>query len=62
MSNSLRGFGLDTGFIDHFNTQLVITFIYSAITDLHALHITTAHRLVFSVCYCLHYSFPGKGF
>jgi hypothetical protein len=27
MSDSRRGFGLDIGFIDHFNTQLVITLI-----------------------------------
>jgi hypothetical protein len=38
-----RGFGLDIGFIDHFNAQLVITLNYSAIADLHILKITTAH-------------------
>jgi hypothetical protein len=35
-----RGFGLDIGFIDNFNTQLVITFNYSAIADLHTPQIT----------------------
>jgi hypothetical protein len=37
MSDSRRGFGLDIGFIDHFNTQLVIILNYSAIADLHTL-------------------------
>jgi ethanolamine utilization microcompartment shell protein EutS len=54
MSDSRRGFGMDIGFIDKFNTQLVITFNYSAIADLHTLQITRAHRLTFSVCYSLH--------
>jgi hypothetical protein len=31
------GFGLDVGFIDHFNTQFVITLNYSAIANLHTL-------------------------
>jgi hypothetical protein len=37
-----RGFGLEIGFIDHFNTRLVTTLNYSAITYLHTLQITTA--------------------
>jgi hypothetical protein len=48
MSDSRRGFGLDIGFIDHFNTQLVII-----LADLHTLQITVTHALVFSVCYCV---------
>jgi hypothetical protein len=38
-----RDLELDIGFIDHFNTQLVITLIYSAITDLRTLKITVTH-------------------
>jgi hypothetical protein len=37
------GFGLDTGFIDPFNTRPATTLNDSAITDLHTLQITTAH-------------------
>jgi hypothetical protein len=49
------GFGLETGFIYHFNIQLVTTFNYSAIADFHSLQITTAHTksfqsAVFSSC------------
>jgi ethanolamine utilization microcompartment shell protein EutS len=51
MSDSWWGFGLDIGFIDHFNIQLVITLNYSAITELHTLQVTVTHTLVFSVCY-----------
>jgi hypothetical protein len=42
-SDSRRGFGLDTGFIDHFNTQLVFTLNYSAIDNLHILQIVRKH-------------------
>jgi hypothetical protein len=45
MRDCRRGFGLDTRFIDHFNTQLVITLSYSAIADLHTLKITVTHTL-----------------
>jgi hypothetical protein len=31
LSNFRRGFGLEFGFIDHFNTRLVTTINYSAI-------------------------------
>jgi hypothetical protein len=62
MSDSRRGFGLKIGFSDHFNTQLVIRLNYSTIADLHTLQITIAHRVVFSVYYNLHWSFPGNGF
>jgi hypothetical protein len=41
------GFGLEIGFIDHFNTWLVTTLNYSTITDLHNLQITTAHAKSF---------------
>jgi hypothetical protein len=43
MSDFRREFGFDIGFIDHFNTQLVITLNYSAITNLHTLQTTSAH-------------------
>jgi hypothetical protein len=33
MSEYRRGFGLDFGFIDHFNTALVTTLNYSAIAN-----------------------------
>jgi hypothetical protein len=36
------GFGLEVEFIDHFDTQLVTTFNYSAVANLHTLQITTA--------------------
>jgi hypothetical protein len=47
-SDYRRGFGLDNGFIDHFNTQLVITPNYSAIADFHTLQVTRAHAKSFS--------------
>jgi hypothetical protein len=37
------GFGFVTRFIDRFNTRLVTTFNYSAITCIHTLQITRAH-------------------
>jgi hypothetical protein len=40
---------LEIGFIDHCNTQLVITVNYSAIADLHTLQITSI-RQVFPAC------------
>jgi hypothetical protein len=43
MSDYRRGFELEIGFIDHFNTRLVTAFNYGAIADLHTLQITTAH-------------------
>jgi hypothetical protein len=61
MSDSRRGFGLDIGFIDHFNTRLVITRHYSVIADLHTLQNTRAHRLALSVCYSLNQTSPGNG-
>jgi hypothetical protein len=47
LSDCRRGFGLEIGFIDHFNTQLVTTLNYSAIADFHTLQITTAHAKLF---------------
>jgi hypothetical protein len=38
----LTGFGLEIGFIDHFNKRLVNTVNCSAIADLHALQFITA--------------------
>jgi hypothetical protein len=49
MSDSRRGFGLEIGFIGHFQARLLTTFNYSAIANL-TLQITRAYRLVFSVC------------
>jgi hypothetical protein len=43
MSDFQQDFGLDIGFIDHLNTQLVITFNYSANADLHTLQTTRAY-------------------
>jgi hypothetical protein len=45
--NIHRGFGLEIGFIDHFNTRLVTTLNYSAIADFNILQITTAHAKSF---------------
>jgi hypothetical protein len=39
MSNFRRGFGLDAGFIENFNTQLIITLNYSAIANFYTLQI-----------------------
>jgi hypothetical protein len=50
MSDSRRGFGLDIGFIDHFNTRLVITLTYSDIVNFHSLQITRAHVNSFPAC------------
>jgi hypothetical protein len=43
MGDYRRSVALDIGFIDHFNTQLVITLNYSAIADLRTLQFTRAH-------------------
>jgi hypothetical protein len=39
--------GVWIGFIDHFNTRLLITLNHSAIADLHNLQITTVHAKSF---------------
>jgi hypothetical protein len=39
-----KGFGLEIGFIDHFNTRLWITLNYCVIADLHTLKITTSSQ------------------
>jgi hypothetical protein len=44
-----QGFGLDIGSIDHFTTQLIIIFDYSAIADFHSSEITRAHAKSFPV-------------
>jgi hypothetical protein len=41
---------LNIGFIDHFNTQLVITLNYSAIANFHNLQFTTAHAKFSPAC------------
>jgi hypothetical protein len=51
MSDYKLGFVLDTGFIDHFNTQLATKPNYNAIAYFHTLQFTKAQSLVFSVCY-----------
>jgi hypothetical protein len=47
MSDYQRGFGLEIGFIDHFNTQPVTTLNSSAVADFHTSQITTAHVKTF---------------
>jgi hypothetical protein len=47
-SDSGQGFGLDIGFIDHFNTQLVITRKYSSLTNFNTLQFTRAHTKSFA--------------
>jgi predicted MPP superfamily phosphohydrolase len=47
LSDYRRGFGLETGFIDHFNTRLMTTRNYSAIANLQILQITTTHSKFF---------------
>jgi hypothetical protein len=42
MSDYRRGFGLDVGLIEYFNTPLVITLNYNAIANLHTLLFTRA--------------------
>jgi hypothetical protein len=41
------GFGFEIGFVDHFNTRIVITFNYSATADFHTLQIAAAHAKSF---------------
>jgi hypothetical protein len=49
-SDCRRGFGLDIGFIDDFNTQHVITLNYIVIANFHILQFTIAHANTFSAC------------
>jgi hypothetical protein len=56
---TIDGVWIETGFIGHL--QVVTTNNYNTIANLHTLQITVAYRLVFSVCYNQHYSFPGNG-
>jgi hypothetical protein len=44
MSDSRRGFGLEIGFIDHFNTRIVTPFNYSAVANFHTLLSTFTSR------------------
>jgi hypothetical protein len=41
MCDFRRSFGLDIGFIDHFNTRIMATLTYSAIANIHILQIMT---------------------
>jgi hypothetical protein len=52
MSDYRWGFGLEIGFIDHFNTRLMTTLNYSAIADLHTLQITRASLSLFQPAVC----------
>jgi hypothetical protein len=46
--NGLKwGFGLEIGFTDHFNTQLVTTLNYSTITNFHTAIIIIGHAKSF---------------
>jgi hypothetical protein len=45
--DSQQGFGLKIRFIDHFNTELVITLNYSAIAYFHTLQFTPSHAKYF---------------
>jgi hypothetical protein len=55
------GFGMEIGFMNHFNTRPVNTLNYSAIADFHTLQITNAHTKSFSLL-CVDQSFPGNVF
>jgi hypothetical protein len=51
MSDYRRGFVLDIGFVDHFNTRFLTTLNYSAIADLHTFitaHATSIQSVMFS--------------
>jgi hypothetical protein len=50
MCDFRRGFGLDIGCIDHFNTKLVITLNYNAIADLRTSQTTPARANSFPAC------------
>jgi hypothetical protein len=49
-SDCSRGFGFDIRFIDHVNTQYVITINYSVIVNPYNSQITTAPATFFSAC------------
>jgi hypothetical protein len=50
MSDYRRGFGLNIRFIDHCNTQDIITLNYSAIDNVHNLQFTRAYAKSFPAC------------
>jgi hypothetical protein len=58
MSDSRRGFELEIGFIDNFNTRFVTTLNYTAIADLHTLEITKVHTKSFTACSVFTSRFP----
>jgi hypothetical protein len=47
MCDSRRGFGLQIGFIDNFNTRLVTTLIIALSLIFHTVQITTTHAKSF---------------
>jgi hypothetical protein len=49
-SDYSRGFGLEIGFMDHFNTRLVTTLNYSVIANLDNSQITTALSIPLPAC------------
>jgi hypothetical protein len=59
--DSVLGFGLDIGFVDHFNTQLLITLNYTSIADFHTSQITTSPPNFFQPA-VLSQAVPGSGF
>jgi hypothetical protein len=59
MSDSRRGFGLEIGFIYHFNTRIVTTINYSAIAHLHTSQITPAHARSFQSSFTSRYPVTG---
>jgi hypothetical protein len=61
MGDYQRGFRLEIGFIDHFNTRLVTTLNYSVIANFHTLQITTIHAKSFQSAVSSPVV-PGNGF
>jgi hypothetical protein len=62
MSAPSAGFGLEIGFVDHFNTRLLTTLNYRVIADLHNLQITADKVINIFCLLSLHQSFPGNSF
>jgi hypothetical protein len=54
----IEGFGLETGFINHLYTWLVITISYSAIANLYILRTTRVHAKYVPACSVFTNRFP----